>query len=211
VASYHELQPLANAHVRVIGAAKATETDSVGRYQVSLPKPGSYVVRASKEGYVDQTMTVQVPDSAVEAVILLDSGTAASIPEALLQEYDERLRWQSNGAALVSGSNLRHYKGSTTEALSGATKVIRRGLRLTGEICLFVDGIPRPYLPIDAIPVEAIENVELYTARGEVTSTLMHAWPPGTQCGDGRTKTTAKVGEASDAGAVRYVAIWLRR
>ena len=211
VARYNDLQPLSGVRVQVIGSGKATETDSAGRYRIALPKPGTYVVRAAKSGYADQLLTVRVPDSTVEAVVLLDTGTVASTPEALLQEFDERLRWQAHGAAIVAGSELRRYGGTTTVALGGANDAIRRGLHLGPDICLFVNGVPRPYLPVDAIPVEAIENVELYTTRGEVTSTLGHEWPPGIQCGDGRTKSNGKVAAGSDASTVRYVVIWLRR
>jgi len=211
VARLNDLHPVSGARLQVIGSNKSTETDSAGRYHVTLPKRGTYVIRATKSGYADQMVTVQVPDSAIEAVVLLDTGTVASTPEALLQEFDERLRWQSHGAAIVAGSDLRRYGATTAVALAAASGVIRRGLHIGPDICLFVNGIPRPYLPVDAIPVEAIENVEVYTVRGEVTSTLQHEWPPGIQCGDGRTKPNGKVAAGSDAGAVRFVVIWLRR
>jgi hypothetical protein len=211
VARYNDLRPLSGARVQLIGSGKSIETDSAGRYRVPLQQPGTYVVRVAKAGYADQLLTLQVPDSAIEAAILLDTGTAASPAEALLHEFDERLRWQAHGAAVVAGSNLRRYGGSTSVALGAANDVIRRGLHLGPDICLFVDGIARPYLPVDAIPVEAIETVELYTTRGEVTSTLGHEWPPGISCGDGRTKPNGKVAAGSDAGTVRYVVIWLRR
>ena len=211
VASSHGLTPIAGARLQIIGSGRIVETDSTGHYWIALPKPGAYVIRASRAGYVDQMVTVQIHDSSTERVVLLDPGTAAPIPKVLLQEFDERLRWQAYGAAFVPGSELREYGGSTIDALAAAHDVIRRGLHLGSDICLFVNGVPRPGWPLDAIPVDRIENVELYTAGGEVTNTLGPEWPYGAPCSDGRSKATNTAGGGRNTGAVRLVVIWLRR
>lgn len=211
VARYQDLAPIAGAHLEILGSGKSIDTDSTGRYAISLPKAGNYVVRASRAGYADQMITVQVPDTAVETVVFLETGTAASIPVSRLEEFDERLRWQAHGAAFVTGTELRRYGGATTAALTAASDVIRRGLHLGADVCLFVNGIARPHVSPDAIPVEWIENVELYTTRGEVTNTLGPEWPSGAPCGGGRTKANGTIGGDSNTGTVRYVVIWLRR
>jgi hypothetical protein len=117
-------------------------------------------------------VTVQVADTAMETVFLLDTGTAALIPKALLEKFDERLRWQAHGAAFVPGSELREYGDTTSAALTAAKDIIRRELHLGGDVRLFGNGVPRPHLLLDAIPVESIENVEPYMVRGKVTNTL---------------------------------------
>ena len=211
VAAYAGLKPVSEARVQVIGAGKSTTTDSLGRFEVKLPKPGTYIVRTGKAGYADHLATIEVPDSAVELVVLLDSSSAGPIPAALAQEFDERVRWQGQGAALVRGEDLRRYGGTTEQALAASTAAIRRGLHFGPQVCLFVNGVPRPHLPVDAIVVEEIETVELYTVRGEVTNTLQQAWPPGTSCDDGSPKPLPTIASGSDAGIIRYVVIWLRR
>ena len=113
-------------------------------------------------------------------------------------------------SALVSGAELRDMGGSLHDALLRSKSMTVRGLRLGPTTCVFLNGIPRPGLPLDAFQIEEIEAVELYGESGDPTGTLASSWPRGAQCG----MSSRRAPPANGAIAVPYAkwaAIWTQR
>jgi hypothetical protein len=204
------LHPVADAAIQVIGSQQKGTTDSAGKFFVSLKKGGSYFVRVHHAGFADQLFPVDVPnDRAVETFVLLDSGAVATGSEMMWDEFDERLRWQGQGASIVPGEEITRNGGSSGDAIRGSSSFVRKGLVLGPTVCLFVNGVPKPGWGFDGIPPEQIATVELYTITGDETHTLAQEWPHGAQCG--RTGgVPAPAGPFNRRSIVQYAVVWLK-
>ncbi len=206
------LRLIPDATVQIIGAQQKATTDTAGRFFVALKKGGSYFVRVRHAGFADQFIPVEVPnDHAVETFVLLDSGTVATGADALWDEFDERLRWEGQHGALVPGEQITRWGGSASDAIRGSQAFVRKGLQLTSNVCLFVNGVPKPGWPLDAIPPEQIATVELYTATGDETNTLFSRWPPHAQCGISSGGASSPLSPFERKSVIRYAVIWLKQ
>ena len=205
------LHPVADAAIHVIGSQQKGSTDSAGKFFVSLKKGGAYFVRVHHAGFADQFFPVDVQnDHAVETFVLLDSGSVATGSEMMWDEFDERLRWQGQGASIVSGEEITRNGGSSGDAIRGATSFVRKGLVLGPNVCLFVNGVPKPGWGFDGIPPEQIATVELYTITGDETHTLAQEWPHGATCG--RTGgVSAPMSPFNRRSIVQYAVVWLKQ
>lgn len=210
------LKPLAGAVVQIVGANQRFTTDSTGRFFAPLKKAGSYFVRVRRDGFAPQFISVDVPDDrAVETAVLLDASLAPQRPgtDALWAEFDKRLRWQGMNGAVVTSAELERYGGgSASDALRASQSFVKKGLRIGPVTCLFIDGIPKPGWRLDAIPVEQIAAVEVYSRSGDATTTLASQWPDGQivpglgPCRNPLPRPALGVA----ASTVMYVAIWLK-
>ena len=128
------LHPVADAAIQVIGSQQKGSTDSAGKFFVSLKKGGSYFLRVHHAGFADQFFPVDVPnDHAVETFVLLDSGSVATGSEMMWDEFDERLRWQGQGASIVPGEEITRNGGSSGDAISRLIVVRAEGARARTE------------------------------------------------------------------------------
>jgi hypothetical protein len=204
------LRPVADAEIQVIGSQQKGSTDSAGKFFVSLKKGGSYFVRVHHAGFTDQLFPVDVPnDHAVETFVLLDAGAVATGSQMMWDEFDERLRWQGQGASIVPGEEITRNGGSSGDAIRGSSSFVRKGLVLGPTVCLFVNGVPKPGWGFDGIPPEQIATVELYTITGDETHTLAQEWPHGAQCG--RTGgVPAPTSPFNRRSVVQYAVVWLK-
>ncbi len=205
------LHPVADAAIQVIGSQQKGTTDSAGKFFVSLKKGGSYFVRVHHAGFADQFFPVEVPsDHAVETFVLLDSGSVATGSEMMWDEFDERLRWQGQGASIMPGEEITRNGGSSGDAIRGSSSFVRKGLVLGPNVCLFVNGVPKPGWGLDGIPPEQIATIELYTNNGDETHTLAQQWPHGAQCG--RTGgVPAPTSPNNRRSIVQYAVVWLKQ
>jgi hypothetical protein len=208
VVGNYALKPIAHAVVRVLGSDRSATTDSNGAFLLALDKPGTYMVRIRRAGYAEALSLVTVPkDGVVDASHLLDSSSRPVAPglEALWQDFDQRLRWRSSNAALVSGAELRQAGGVLTDALRGVPSVMNPGLVIGPTTCVFINGVARPGWPLDAFSVEEIEAIELY-GRDD-TGSLARAWPPNGECGINRGARST----GSRGNIARFAVIWTKR
>lgn len=201
---------VAGAKVQVLGARKEVETDSLGLFFVDVGKPGRFLVRVSRPGLATQLYTVDVPkNKAVDASRLLDSARM-EVPNGrafLWNEMDRRINMRTMNSALVSGSELRERGGSFIDAVQGTKAMGVRGMRIGAETCVFIDGLPKPNLSLDALRIEDVEAVELYASNGDITGLLSSSWPAA-PCG----QTTRYVPSANSAIPVaKWVVVWTSR
>ncbi|MBL0169665.1 MAG: carboxypeptidase regulatory-like domain-containing protein [Gemmatimonadaceae bacterium] len=208
-----EMSAVADAKIHVIGSRKSATADSVGRFFLELDKPGLYMVRVTSPGLAPQLFPVEVPrNKAVEVSRMMDSArmTAPSGREYMFDEMDRRVGWRAMNSALVTGSELRAAGGALSDALVRSKSMTLRGLRLGVTTCVFLNGIPRPGMPLDAIQIEEVEAVELYGARGDPTGTLASSWPAGAQCGSASRLPPPRSGGIAPPDA-KWAAIWTQR
>lgn len=205
-----DVRPLDSVKIQVVGATRETYTDTSGRYFVELKKGGKYFVRVSRAGFGTQILPADVPtDRTVEVTALLE--TTADVPpkdaEALAREFDRRLAFRGLGSAEVPGEELvRNGRSSLSDALRTSPSFNGRGLQLGATICLFVNGVPKPGVPLDAIPVESIQAVEAYAPRGDPTNTLAMSWP-SSPC---PSVSLGAPHRAPESVAVKMINVWLK-
>ena len=203
-----ELFAVPGAVVEVLGSGKRTVTDSIGRFFLELPKPGTYLMHAAAPGLQDDIYPVVVPNKkAVEASRLLEPADAPPPigRQTLLREMDRRLGWRSMTSALVTGEELRAIGGQLSDALPRTKGATLRGLRIGATTCVFVDGIPKPGYSIDGVRPESVAAVELYGPNGDPTNSVASAWPKGAPCGD-ELRNNAPMGDPR--AIARYAVIW---
>jgi hypothetical protein len=206
VASIKSLRPIGGAHVEVAGSGQSAETDSTGEFFVPLRHGGSFVVRMTRPGFQDELFTIEVPSKGIaDASRFLSEGSSAPLLPGPWQEFDKRLRLRGRNSALVPGAVLRERGGLLADALQSAPEMVTRGLRLSGPICLFIDGIPRPGLGLNALRLEEIQAVEVYGSRGDPTSSLRDAWPPGAPC------VASGLSPAAPLRQKQFVSVWTVR
>lgn len=205
------LHPLASARVQVAGVRGTFTADSGGRFFVPLAKAGTYAVRISKDGYRPSLRMVEVTSRrSSDGSALLDSapGRLSPILAANWEDLDQRQRWRTMNSALVSGLDLAGRGGTVSDALLMTPAFSQRGLRVNGATCVFVDGVPRPGLPLDAVAPEQIEMIEVYGPGGEPSGNLIKRWPDGVECANPSRSTTAP--GISERGIVRFAVVWLK-
>jgi Carboxypeptidase regulatory-like domain len=201
---------VAGATVQVLGARKQVQTDSLGLFFIDVGKPGRFLVRVTSPGLATQLYTVDVPrNKAVDASRLLDSArTEPPNGRAFLwNEMDRRINMRTMNSALVSGAELRERGGSFIDAVQGTKSMSSKGMRIGAETCVFIDGLPKPNLSLDAMRIEDVEAVELYAANGDITQLLKSSWP-GAPCG----QTNRYVPTDNRAIPVaKWVVVWTSR
>ena len=205
--------PLSNAAVHIIGVSSAVRTDTLGGFVVDVKQPGEYVLRLQREGYSPKTITVDVAkDSATEVLATLSLGMADPRKDILWRELDSRTRMRGLNSAVVSAKEL---SGKGTETLSQALIRSRsfaiKNLRLGSDVCLYVNGEPKPGWTMDAFDVSEILSVEVYGRRGELTNTLAARWPKGQMCGTGTGISPVRLSESERRLQVVSVVIWLKK
>lgn len=197
--------PVANAVVQVAGVRTRIATDSAGSFFVAIEKPGTYLVRVSHPQFGATSRSAIVErKSVIELAIMLDS-TAASISRADWDDINQRQTWRRMTSATIDGGALARYGGSVLDALSLNKAFVQSGMRVGNSLCVFVNGVPKPGLPIDAIRIEDIAFIELFGATGEGTGNVKRKWPPGAPCG-------MRIGRQTRNGPelVHYALVWTK-
>ena len=144
--------------------------------------------------------------------------------EMLYREMDSRLTFRGSNTAFVPREVLSgREKMSLDHALAFAPEVAKKALFITSDVCLFVDGIPRPGAMIrDFVPAD-LASIELSGAQmssiarskqqalqqADPTGSLRNRWPEKSPCGMPPPPSEQKAGWA--AVKVMFAAIWLRK
>ena len=92
-------------------------------------------------------------------------------------------------------------------ALESTPTIRRKTIVIRRAACLFVDGIPRPGVPVDAILAGDVEFVEVYPPGSELTRTLQQAWPLGAACGV-RDNSAMRYGNSRQTA--QFISVWQR-
>jgi hypothetical protein len=210
VGTAHELRPL-NASIQLFGASGAKlNTDSTGHFFAPVKTPGPYLVRATTDGYVSQTVSVTVQSNeGVEVALLLDSaiGPVAHGLEMAYADFASRLMQRGVESALVPRTDLTRYgtNGTLINSIVSAPTFAQRALRFGPTACVFVDGRPLPGMSPNAYAPSEVEMVEAYGARGDRSRSLAQRWPRNSMCGQ-----TGQPAVSGGFDTVVWVVIWLK-
>lgn len=204
-------QRVPEATVTVVGERVVARIDGSGSFAIPWPGGLSILLRVQAPGYADRLVSARIPErGAVELSVLLDSAQFTGASALLALELDRRMGWASPMAANVSREEL--LRVGTTDAmmaLSGTPSFNRMGLVIERDACVFVDGLPRPGLPLDAIDPATIEFIEVYPGGAERTGILASRWPRGGQCGAPVDPSFKRWVPGQQLA--RYVVVWTRQ
>ncbi|MCC6242644.1 MAG: carboxypeptidase regulatory-like domain-containing protein [Gemmatimonadaceae bacterium] len=161
--------PLANVHVRVVGADKEAITDARGAFFVPV-EPGRYLVRLEREGYARQLIGVSVPESAgreIAAWMVPQKGR--DNPQIGANLFDLRKRLIGAEGNLPRGpatSRLLTREDVDTLGQRDLLQLVRAvaGYPVGADCWVRVNGGPRKD-PIWRLSTDDVEFVELY-AKG---------------------------------------------
>lgn len=227
VGTLPDLLPLRDVKVQVIGANKTIVTDSTGGFFIPVDDAGQYMVRMTRDGFGERMFPVEVPRGrAVDASRLLDPGTAPPKGlDVLYKDMDTRLRQRASAsAALVPGAEIRRRGGTLIDALMGSPSFGEKGLRIGPEVCVLLNGMPRPAVTLEAFQPEDIEAVEVYAwtsdpiqvpgsavapsgKDGDRSGTLNAQWPRTAPCGQNYRSSTRG---GTKVGSAKYIVVWVR-
>lgn len=204
-----EYQPLPGATVELVGREVKSDVSAEGTFALPLAPGAPVLLRVRAPGHETRLVSARVPaDGSVELSVLLDvqRGNGASL--VVSDELDMRMAWSSPLSAYLTRDDvLEQGTRDLRLALELAPTVNRRGLRIPRTACVFVDGVPRPGMPIDAYSPEQVEFVELYAGAADRSGLLARRWPPRGECGAGGTALRT-VGSTQ---VVQWVVLWTRR
>lgn len=210
------LRPL-QASVQVVGASGTTvQTDSSGRFFVELKTPGVYLVRARSPGFAPQAMSVTlVKDTGVEVALLLDSATTGEGAryEMGWADFNERAHYRvPSRSSIVPGTDLApNAAARLVDAVRMGKSFVKSGLRFSSNACVFVEGLPKPGLSINAFDPNEVLAVETYGPNlprrpaPDGTGMLLKAWPRNAPCGDTGLPYSTPGDEV-----VYWVVVWLK-
>jgi hypothetical protein len=179
------MKPLEGARVVVMSdRGTPVETDADGRFAAPLAPGTDVVLRVEREGYLRRIVTATVPANGyIELDIPLDTLRGDGRREFIaFEDLESRLAWASPYAALVNRAELARSDASRLSlALRESGTLAAKGL-LGASGCLFVNGQAKPGFPVDLVPIEDVELVEVYPKGGDNSRTLSHRWPPLEEC-----------------------------
>lgn len=214
------LSPLPDARVRVVGGDTITRTDGAGRFAVALAPGAEVVLRIEREGYARQLVTATVPrDGYVELDVPMDTLRDARRDQLVWEDLDRRLKFATVRAARVGREELARSDASRLDAaLNEAPSAVRAGVTVTRAACLFIDGVPRPGMTVDAVLAGDVEFVEVYPPGADLTNTLALRWPPRAECGApggfqrGGAGAAVRPGSrrGTDPQLAQFVVVWTR-
>ena len=207
VLSRDSLTPIPGARIELLGANVRDTTDAAGAFLMGKARPGTFLLRVTREGFDTRTISVAVPkDSGVGIDVVLKPGSPAfdQRMEMLWADMGQRINWAGVNAAFVGRDELLGRGQSLHLAIKFAPTFAKKGLVIDERACLYVDGLPRPNATILDFNVDDIESIEVYGRRGEMTGNLGKRWPPGAPCGNPNARPAA----GNRAGAI---VIWTRR
>lgn len=205
-------QPLSGATVELVGREVRGAVSPEGTFALPHTPGAPVLLRVRAPGHETRLVSARVPadgsvELSVELSVLLDvqQGNGASLVVA--DELDMRMAWSSPLSAYLTREDV--LESGTRDlrlALELAPAVNRKGLRVDRTACVFVDGLPRPGMPIDAFNPEQVEFVEMYAGAADRSGLLARRWPARGACGNGGTAMRT----VGNTQSVQYIVLWLR-
>lgn len=99
------IQPLAGAHVLVMPGAFENTTDAAGRFEFAGLDPGTYTLRVSRAGFLNETLVAGVregPNPVVKVILPVDSDAVAYYSEYHFRGFVECAVYPINWCAQVN-------------------------------------------------------------------------------------------------------------
>jgi hypothetical protein len=211
VVGTRDLRPIAGAKITVVGESRVERSDERGEFAFPWIGGQSVLLRIEAIDFRTRLVGVSIPEGpSPELSIILESAEGWRPNLIIADDLERRLNWAAPTAAYVSREDLlRQGTRDTKAALEGTGDFNRKGLVIERDACVFVDGVAKPGIPLDAIDIATIEFIEVYPAPSERSGTLASRWPRGAPCGAPvspmfKRRVPAQI-------RVQYVSVWTRQ
>jgi hypothetical protein len=198
------MKPLAGVQVRSIKRNIRVFTDSLGRFEFSLPKAERTSLQLTLDNYKSRPAMVSLEETkSANITVLLTRGTDPNHMKHTLLDLDRRLGWGGMGMFVANAEILtRHGAQTLAEGLLESGMLARKGLVPPPDtFCVFVDGIARPDIQPQSIPVAGVDFVEVWGVNTDDTGTFAARWP-------GRTCRPQRAGSRRADGP--WLGVWMK-
>lgn len=221
------LRALGGADVDVLGTRFRARTKADGRFVFPALRPGGYVVKASRSGFKSVFISVAVRrGDASEVSMALDSliGKSDALRENLFRDMRMRVDKRStNNSVIVPSIELRSRGAASLDvALMFTPSFLVKGLKITGQECVFVNGKYARAQSLKNFSADEVSMVEVYGSgqedggRAALEEFVAQYGPP--DCGYWAVVNTYMVKEGAPwhdvqparPGLVHLAYIWLK-
>jgi hypothetical protein len=166
------LRALGGTDVEVVGTKYRARTRADGRFAFPTLRPGGYVVKASRGGFKSVFVSVAVKrGDASEVSLALDSllGKSDALRENLFRDMRMHVDKRStNNSVIVPGIELRGRGGASLDvALMFTPSFLVKGLKITGQECVFVNGKYARAQSLKNFNADEVSLVEVYGSGQE--------------------------------------------
>lgn len=211
VVGTRDLRPIAGAKITVVGESRVERSDERGEFAFPWIGGRSVLLRIEATDFRTRLVGVTIPEGpSPELAIFLESAEGWRPNLIIADDLERRLNWAAPNAAYVSREDLlRRGTRDAKAALEGTADFNLKGLVIERDACVFVDGVAKPGIPLDAIDISTIEFIEVYPAASERTGTLARRWPRGAPCGAPVDRAFKRW--VPEQIRVRYVSVWTRQ
>ena len=206
------MDALAGATVTRMGGGEPVTTDAAGRFVLPIESPGTGALRVEREGFAPRLVSYSIDDGGRSpAVVVLDSGSTGKEWASVWTDLNQRAKWSTPRTARVGRDELALAgSGNLLQALERSPSIKEAGVIVSRLACVFVDGLPRPGYPVDAIRTDRVEYVEAYPVRTDLSRTLVNRWPPGAVCGAAAGGDIVNRRALESGNGAYYVVVWTR-
>ena len=187
VGDARRITPLPGATVSILGSDASAGADSLGQFALAVPGGRTVLLRVERAGYATRLVSVRVPaERYLDVELGLDTLGRPSRDLWIWRDLDQRLKYATPRAALVDRDELEASDAvSLGTALQLAASVQKLGLVVNRRACVFVNGVPKPAYPVDAILAGNVEFVEVVSRREVVQRTWERGAGETWACGTG--------------------------
>jgi len=180
-------RPVPGVRIEITGRPGYVVSDSLGEFGIFGIAPGAHMLRAKHAVNGSAIFSVHaIADQVVDGSVVLDA-RKVSMPDFMWRDVQQRLAWRRMTSAVISGTDLARYGGTLLDALRISSAVVRSGTYIGNSVCVFIDGLPKPGWPIEALSVIDVETVEVYGTGGEGSGQLAKQWPAASCTESGAT------------------------
>jgi hypothetical protein len=234
VISIDSLLPIPGARVEIIGDRRADSTNSSGAFNFPDVKHGSYIVRIKHPQFDSRNFSVVVPvEGGTELDVVMERGRVSrdAHMEMLYREMDTRLQMRGTNSAFITREALKGRDAMNLDAaLQFVPEFAKKAFIIQSDVCVFVDGIPRPHATLRDFAPEEIESVELYggtwrsiltnlqreAGRMDPTGSILLRWPAAMNVNEDRSPcglplTPGEAAISPQVVKVKFALVWLRR
>lgn len=203
------MQPLAGVRVTSLRRRKSVVTDSAGRFDIPLSQAEQTMLDLRRDGYQSRAANVVMnKGSAADVVLFMSAGKDPNYLKAALVDLDHRAAWSSQNSFIASRAEFDATNApNLLDALTTSPLMTRKGFIPTRYMCLMVDGVPRPGMPLSSVRMADVDFVEVYTDSGDEIGSLSSRFSKKIECAyNDVPKHSAVMGTG-----VKYVAVWTRK
>lgn len=155
-------------------------TDSLGRFEFSLPKRERTSLMLTRSGYRTKPFVVPM-DSAnsADVIVLMKRGNDPITTKYVMTDLQHRMAWGGVGMFVLDHTKLE-TTGQTRliDAIGASGMPIRKGIQL--ELPgVFLDGLPSNSGILFDLKVSEVEIVEVWGKNSDATRSLAARWPGG--------------------------------